>query len=142
MSYWDFSMRLGLAMVLGLFIGLEREYSHKSAGLRTSSLIAIGSAIYVLLSISITQTNGDVTRIIGQVVTGTGFLCGGLIFRDGVNVRNLTTSATIWCSSAIGCLAAGGFIFESIISSIAVLFINIVLRPIDKSIENKEKSIL
>lgn len=87
MTIAEFAIRLSIATFAGLAIGFERQWHHKSAGLRTNTLVAIGSALYVLLSIQLTQENGDVTRIIGQVVTGIGFLGAGIIFREGINVH-------------------------------------------------------
>ena len=126
-----FSTRLFVALLTGFIIGFERQWHHKVAGLRTNALVSTGSAIYVLLSLYLTQTQGDVTRIVGQVVTGVGFLCGGIIFKEGLNVHGLTTSATVWCCSAIGCLAAVGMIAEAILSTGIILFINYGLKFFD-----------
>jgi putative Mg2+ transporter-C (MgtC) family protein len=90
-----------------------------------------------MLSIKITQSEGDVTRIIAQVVTGIGFLGAGIIFKEGINVRGLTTAATVWCSSAIGCLAAAGYFLETLAGTIAVLIINYFLMPIDKRLAER-----
>lgn len=129
---FDFSLRLLSAVGAGFFIGLERQWHHKSAGLRTNTLVAIGAALYVLLSISLTQEQGDVTRIIGQVVTGVGFLGAGIIFKEGLNVHGLTTAATVWCSSAIGSLAASGYFLETLIGVFTIISINSILMPLDK----------
>jgi putative Mg2+ transporter-C (MgtC) family protein len=137
MSVQEFSTRVFLALLMGFIIGFERQWHHKSAGLRTNTLVAVGSALYVLLSIMLTQTGGDVTRIIGQVVTGIGFLCAGVIYRESFNVHGLTTAVTIWCSSAIGCLAAAGFFKESIIATLIILIVNTILKPIDSWLNNK-----
>lgn len=134
----EFIFRLSTALFAGLLIGFERQWQHKSAGLRTNALVAIGSASFVLLSIIITKNGGDVTRIIGQVVTGIGFLCGGIIFKEGFSVHGLTTAATVWCCSAIGSLAAAGFYSETIVATISILFINILLRPIDYWLTNRK----
>jgi len=109
----DFILRLLTAVGAGFIIGFERQWHHKSAGLRTNTLVATGAALYVLLSINLTAENGDVTRIIGQVVTGIGFLGAGIIFKEGINVHGLTTAATIWCSAAIGSMAAAGYFVET-----------------------------
>lgn len=127
-----FLFRIFVAFVAGLLIGIERQWRHKAAGVRTNALAAIGSAMFVLLSFFITPSHGDVTRIVAQVVTGVGFLGAGIIFKDGVNVRGLTTSVTIWCSSAIGCLAGAGFVVEALSASVLVVLINTIMRPIDK----------
>lgn len=132
MGTLDFALRLLAAIGAGFIIGFEREWRSKSAGLRTISLVTIGAALYVLLSIMITDAKGgDVSRIIGQVVTGIGFLGGGIIFKEGVSVRGLTTAATVWCSSAIGALAAGGFFYETLLGTLAILAVNIILIPMN-----------
>lgn len=132
MTISDFITRILVALAAGLLIGIEREWHNKSAGLRTNMLVAIGSALYVLLSIQLTEKNGDVTRIIGQVVTGIGFLGAGIIFKEGLNIHGLTTAATVWCASALGCTAAAGFYSESLIGTLLVMSINWMAVPFDK----------
>ncbi|MBS2213706.1 MgtC/SapB family protein [Carboxylicivirga mesophila] len=137
MNYTEFALRLVIALGAGFLIGFERSWHHKSAGLRTITLVTIGSALYVMLSIYITQTEGDVTRIIAQVVSGIGFLGAGIIFKEGVNVHGLTTAATVWCSSAIGCLAGAGYHIEAIVSTVLVLAINSVMLILDKHLASR-----
>lgn len=139
MSIGEFTIRVLVALAAGLAIGFERQWHHKSAGLRTTTLVSLGSAFYVLLSIIITQTSGDVTRIIGQVVTGIGFLCAGVIFKEGLSVHGLTTAVTVWCSSAIGCLAAAGYYNETFIATSLILLVNILLKPVDKWLTNRNQ---
>ncbi len=131
MTNAEFILRLAAATVAGLLVGFERQWRNKSAGLRTNGLVATGSALYVLLSLQITQPGGDVTRIIGQVVTGVGFLGAGIIFKEGINIHGLTTAATIWCSSAVGCLAASGYFVQTLIGTIVIIGINAALIPLD-----------
>ena len=99
-------LRLALAAGLGGAIGLEREFRHKPAGLRTNMLIALGSALFSMLSVELGAGAGSPDRIAAQVVTGIGFLGAGAILRSGENVHGLTTAATIWVNAAIG-MAAG-----------------------------------
>ena len=99
-------LRLALAAVLGGAIGLEREYHHKPAGLRTNMLIALGSALFSIISVELGGGAGSPDRIAAQVVTGIGFLGAGAILRSGENIHGLTTAATIWVNAAIG-MAAG-----------------------------------
>lgn len=139
MTTTEFATRLIAALAAGILIGLERQWHHKSAGLRTNTLVAIGAALYVLLSIQITQTDGDVTRIISQVVTGIGFLGAGIIFKEGINVHGLTTAATIWCSAAIGCTAAAGYYTETLIATFSIILVNSILIPLDKWLANRNK---
>ena len=127
-----FIIRVLVAMVAGVIIGLERQIHHKSAGTRTNALVSMGSALFVLISLQITgEKGGDATRIIGQIVTGIGFLGAGVILHQGLNIQGLTTAATIWCSSAIGCLAAAGYYAEVAVSVAAVVIVNVVLRLVD-----------
>ena len=99
-------LRLVLAAALGGAIGLEREFRHRPAGLRTNMLIALGSALFSILSVELGAGAGSPDRIAAQVVTGIGFLGAGAILRSGENVHGLTTAATIWVNAAIG-MAAG-----------------------------------
>ena len=139
MTTLDFTLRLLTAIVAGIVIGFERQWHHKSAGLRTNTLVATGAALYVLLSINLREKSGDVIRIIGQVVTGIGFLGAGIIFKEGINIRGLTTAATVWCSSAIGSIAAAGYYIETFIGVLAVILINSFLIPLDKWLSNRKQ---
>ncbi len=133
MTNTEFTLRLLTALIAGLLIGFERQWHHKSAGLRTNTLVSVGAAIFVLLSIIITtKENGDVTRIIAQVVTGIGFLCAGIIFKEGLNVHGLTTAVTVWCCSAVGCLAAAGYFIETFIATFFIIAVNLILKPLDE----------
>ena len=138
MSYVEFTLRLLTALGAGMLIGLERELLNKPAGLRTNTLVAIGAALFVLLSLKLTQDNGDATRIIGQVVVGVGFLGAGLIFKEGSDVYGLTTAATVWCSAAVGSLAGAGYYIETLIGVSAVVLVNHLLIKVDKWLEKKK----
>ena len=104
----DFMLRLGAALLLGGAIGFERQWRQKSAGLRTNTLVSLGAAAYILLSVYINGGGGDPGRVAAQIVTGIGFLGAGVIMKDGMNIQGLNTAATIWCSAAVGCLAGMG----------------------------------
>ena len=139
MEIKEFAIRLLVAMVAGIVIGLERQLHHKSAGTRTNALVAMGSAIFVMISLQITgDKGGDATRIIGQIVTGIGFLGAGVILHQGINIQGLTTAATIWCSSGIGCLAAAGYFAEVAVCVVAVVFVNVLLRLLDDWIKKPD----
>ena len=116
--------KLLTAMILGSLIGLEREIHGKVVGTRTVSLIAIGSALYVLMSPSI--LGGDNSRVIAQVVSGIGFLGAGIIFKNGDTVKGLTTAATVWCAAAIGCLCGSGMFIEAVLGTAAIMTVNII----------------
>jgi putative Mg2+ transporter-C (MgtC) family protein len=106
---------LGLAFLLSALIGLEREIRHKSAGLRTYTLVGFGAALIMLVSkygfMNILVNNRivlDPSRIAAQIVTGIGFIGGGLIFVRRTNVRGLTTAAIVWLTAAIGMACGAG----------------------------------
>lgn len=136
----EFIFRLGAALLAGLAIGFERQWHHKTAGLRTNLLVATGAAVFVLLSFELKESESsiDTSRIIAQVVTGVGFLGAGIIFREGNNVHALTSAATIWCSAAIGCLAASGFFTETLVCTISVIVVNSFLTPLDEWLKNRK----
>jgi putative Mg2+ transporter-C (MgtC) family protein len=82
---------------------------------------------------------GDVTRIIGQVVTGIGFLCAGIIFKEGLSVHGLTTAVTVWCCSAVGCLAAAGYMQQTAIATAFIIAINLFFKPLDEWLIKRNK---
>jgi putative Mg2+ transporter-C (MgtC) family protein len=129
MSPFEFSLRLGCALLCGAVIGVERQWRQRTAGLRTYTLVAVGSALFVLLA-TLTPADSSPTRIAGQIVTGIGFLGAGVIMRSGLNVRGLNTAGTIWCSSADGTLAGSGYYWFALAGAAVVLGINTLLRPL------------
>jgi putative Mg2+ transporter-C (MgtC) family protein len=138
MTLTTFLIRLLIALFAGLAIGFERQWHHKVAGLKTNMLVATGAAIFVLLSIQLTESSGDVTRIIAMVVSGVGFLGAGVIFKEGANVHGLGSAATIWCSAAIGCIAASGLYYETLLSTSLVIVVNTISEPLDKWLKNRK----
>ncbi len=138
MDIFDFVNRVGMALLCGLIIGLERQWRQHPAGLRTNALISLGSCLFASISTLVEHESGP-TRIAGQIVTGVGFLAGGVILRDGLTVKGLTTAATIWCTAAIGTLAGCGFLVYGFFSTLCVLFLNIVMHPISNWIDKSTK---
>lgn len=130
--------KVALAMALGYLIGLEREWHGKVVGTRTITLIAIGSALYVLMSP--TMENGDNSRIIAQVVSGIGFLGAGIIFKHGDTIKGLTTAATVWCAAAIGGLCGYGMFGEAVIGTAAVMIVNLFFKHQLVRKRNKENT--
>lgn len=128
-------LRILIAVGLGFFMGLEREYHHRYIGIRTVSLVTLACCLFC----SVHLANSDPTRIIGQVVTGMGFLGAGVIFKEGTSVKGMTTAATLWSASAIGSLVGLGFIGEAIAGTICVIVINSLFKfiKIERKIEQK-----
>ena len=130
MNYEDFILRLFTAFIFGSIIGFERQWQMKSAGLRTNTLVSVGSAAFILLSIIITKYEGDPSRIAAQIVTGIGFLGAGVILRDGLTVQGLNTAATIWCSSSVGSLAGFGLYKEAAAVTFIIVITHLLYRPV------------
>jgi Uncharacterized membrane protein len=102
MSWMDVALRLGAAALLGALIGLDRELRHKSAGVRTISLVTLGTALAVLAATSMTTDSAASSRVIQGALAGLGFLGGGVIVHHRRNIEGLTTAAAIWTSAALG----------------------------------------
>jgi putative Mg2+ transporter-C (MgtC) family protein len=124
----DVFLRLALAAGLGGAIGLEREFRHKPAGLRTNMLIALGSALFAILSVELGTAAGSSDRVASQVVSGIGFLGAGAILRSGGNITGLTTAATIWVNAAIG-MAAGLGSYSVAAGGAALTLVVLALLP-------------
>ena len=124
--------KLTLAAILGMTIGLEREHRGKPAGLRTYALVALGAALFTLMSQqSFSEKAFDPSRIASQVVVGIGFLGAGLIFLKGDQVQGLTTAAGLWVAAAIGMAVGFGFYAVAIYATILALIILWVLRGLE-----------
>src|SRR6185369_114920 len=132
LTWLEALVRIAAAAGLGGLIGLERELDEKAAGLRTQMLVAVGSALFTLVGAygfeDFPARTVDPTRVAAQVVTGIGFLGAGIIFRQGFNVRGLTTAASLWLVAAIGMAAGAGFWKGAVITTIVAL---ISLRPLE-----------
>jgi putative Mg2+ transporter-C (MgtC) family protein len=137
MSAIDFIVRLLLAAGLGAALGLERELHRKPAGLRTNMLIAVGSALFSLVSIQLARQGGASDRVAANIVTGVGFLGGGAILRSGRNVVGMTTAATIWVNAAIGMAAGIGESTLAISATGITLMVLGVLPPIERYFDQR-----
>ena len=130
-GWQNIALRLGIALVVGAIIGLERETKDKPAGLRTNMLVSFGSALVVLVPIEIgaAQKNLDVLgRAISGVVSGVGFIGGGTILRQS-KVKGLTSAAAVWVSAALGIAVGCGLWLLGLIGALITL---IILRLVDK----------
>ncbi|MEE9207614.1 MAG: MgtC/SapB family protein [Gemmatimonadota bacterium] len=114
MEYFDplsrpFWVTIGYALACGGVVGLERQLRGKPAGVRTSMLICLGTAIFVDLGVSASGAAGDPARVLGQVVTGVGFIGAGVIISDAGTVVGVTTAAVIWLLAAVGAAIGLGY---------------------------------
>ncbi len=129
-----FVINLAICFLLSFMIGIERQYRRRLVGLRTTILVCVGSFLFVSASFIIGGNKTDLTRIAAQVVSGIGFLGAGVIIKDGMKVRGLTTAATMWCDASIGVLCATGASIPAILGTFVILFSNTVLRYLNKEI--------
>jgi len=128
MSVYEIIFKLALACILGAMIGLDRESLNRPAGLRTYTLVCVGSALAMIVSIDIYMqyyqtVNADPGRIAAQVISGIGFLGAGTIMREGASVRGLTTAAGLWVVACIGLAVGAGLYIPAVATTILILFV-------------------
>jgi putative Mg2+ transporter-C (MgtC) family protein len=124
----EFALRLGMGLGCGALIGIERQWQARRAGLRTNALVATGATLFVLYAV--VSNDSSPTRVASYVVSGVGFLGGGVILREGFNVHGLNTAATLWCSAAVGVLAASGHYVFTLIATATIVAIHLLGRPL------------
>lgn len=129
MTWVDFVIRLLLAFILGAAIGIERQWRRTRSVLKTNVLVSLGAAMFVMMS-GMIPGDASPTRVAAQVVSGIGFLGGGVILREGTSVRGLNTAATLWCAAAVGTLVGAGLLPHAYFGTLAVVGANFLLRPI------------
>src|SRR5690349_18844966 len=138
MTTAEMLLRLAAGVGLGALIGIERQYRARMAGLRTNALVAAGATLFVLLSAhGFTGGTADPTRVAAQIVSGIGFLGGGVILREGLTVRGLNTAATLWCSAAVGALAGAGLHLMAVAGTVAVVAVHLVFRPLGRVLDRR-----
>jgi putative Mg2+ transporter-C (MgtC) family protein len=137
-------VRLILACFLGGLIGYERESTNRPAGFRTHILVCVGAALIMIAAENISQkyagvTNIDPTRLGAQVISGIGFFGAGTIIREGVNVRGLTTAASLWTVSCVGIAAGAGFYSGAVIATAIIYITLMLLKRTEKRIAKKNR---
>lgn len=138
-SYQEIAIRLLLAALLGSVVGLDRERLERGAGLRTHMLVAVGSAVFMLVSAyGFADVLGhqnvvlDPSRVAAQVVSGIGFLGAGTIILRKEIVHGLTTAASLWAVAAIGLATGGGLYLAAVAATFVVLFILLAVKPLER----------
>ncbi len=141
---FQFFFQILLAAILGMAIGAEREHRHRSAGLRTYTLVAIGSCLFTILSIygfsNEVRVAYDPSRIASQIVVGIGFIGAGMIILRENKVEGLTTAAGIWTTAGVGMAVGLGFYFVAMFSTILILGVLLALTLIKEKISNDKNS--
>ncbi len=147
-------LRFAAALILGAFIGLERELVHKEAGIRTTMLVSSGAALFTIVALTlpylvapqganveeIIARNGGFLGVIANIVIGIGFLGGGIIIKTQEHVYGLTTAALVWVAAAIGILAGLGLTKFSIITTVIIAGLLYLLRKLNISERIKANS--
>src|SRR6266516_1802585 len=140
------AVRVFGALLIGGLIGFERTFHGRPAGFRTHSLVCVASALLMLVTVYqsqwMTETpldaiRTDPTRMAQGIMTGIGFLGAGVIFKEGLTVRGLTTAASIWVTAAIGILVGVGFYFPAIVAAIATLAVLAGFRIIEQRLPSE-----
>lgn len=139
-------LKLFMAMLLGVILGIERTAAHKTAGMRTFGLVSMGAALFVVISEIITEkylgigiSTIDPIRMASQIIVGIGFLGAGLIMIRESGIQGLTTAAGLWVSAGIGVATGFGLYGLAIIATILTLFVFTILWFIEKKIREKEE---
>jgi putative Mg2+ transporter-C (MgtC) family protein len=138
---WETALlRLLTAVLIGSLLGAEREYRDKSAGLRTLTLICVGSCLFTLVSLLL--TNGTADRIASNIVTGIGFIGAGVIFKSEEGVHGLTTAAAIWATAAVGMAIGNGLYVVAFVTAFIMLVILGVFTGLESWLDraNKERT--
>ena len=138
--------RIAVALLIGGMIGLERSFHGRPAGFRTHSLVCIASALLMLVTVYQSEwmtavpqdaIRTDPTRMAQGIMTGIGFLGAGVIFKEGLTIRGLTTAASIWVTAAIGILVGIGFYLPALVGTVAAILILSFFRVIEQRLPSE-----
>jgi len=127
--------KLLVATICGIIVGWEREVQNKVAGIRTHVLVCVGACLFTTTSFILVTHNVDPTRVIGQIITGIGFLGGGVIFKNEDRVVGVTSAAFIWFIASIGVLIGIGYLTSSLLITIGLLGISILLKRLENTLK-------
>jgi putative Mg2+ transporter-C (MgtC) family protein len=134
-SQTSFGFQIGVSVLCGAVVGVERQLRGKAIGIRTSIMICLATQVFVRLSTELATTGSvyDPTRVLGQVVTGVGFLGAGVILSKGGAVTGVTSAAVVWMLAAIGSTIGAGRALEAMGLSLAVVIILIGVRMLEQT---------
>lgn len=138
MSCTEFTSRIVLSLVLGFLIGLERQLTGHPAGIRINVLICLGTSFFTLFPLI--HGSDQVFRVGSSIISGVGFLCSGVIFKENGSVRGMNTAATLWCSAAIGILATAENPLWAAAAAAILIVSNLILRPVALKINRADRS--
>jgi putative Mg2+ transporter-C (MgtC) family protein len=129
MADLDMFLKILVGALLGFVVGTERELSGQPAGIRTFTLVAVGSTLFTVIAIHAFGTTADApSRIVANILTGVGFLGGGLIFRQAGSTQGLTTAAGIWAMAAVGVAVGSDHYLVAVLTSALILVVFSIRR--------------
>jgi putative Mg2+ transporter-C (MgtC) family protein len=134
-GHTTFWMRVGTALFCGAAIGIERQLRGKAAGVRTSILVCLGTEVFVALGASVVGPNVDPTRVLGQVITGIGFLGAGVILAREGRLLGVTSASVIWMLAALGSLCGLGHLDTAIVLTLIALIVLIGIEALETAWE-------
>jgi uncharacterized membrane protein YhiD involved in acid resistance len=132
------SERLVVALLLGTLIGVEREWRHKTAGVKTNALVALGAALCGLLSAHGFGATNNPAQLAAAVITGIGFVGAGVIIHRGPNIQGVTTAATLWANASVGMAVGAGYVAVGSTVAALALIAQFVLRPLEAWIDRRD----
>jgi putative Mg2+ transporter-C (MgtC) family protein len=136
----EMATRFFVALLFGALVGIERQWHHKNAGVRTHALVSIGAAAFALISLLGFGATNNPMLIAGGVVTGIGFIGGGVIMRHGGAIQGINTAATLWATASMGLAAGAGYYVLAALVFLAVLVVQFPLRWLEESIEARAEA--
>jgi putative Mg2+ transporter-C (MgtC) family protein len=137
LSGWEMVLRLVSGAVLGFGIGIERQSRGAQAGLQTSALVCVGATLFATIAPSVGAA--DDLRVLANIVTGVGFLAGGVILKDGMTVSGLNTAATMWVTAAIGALAGIGLLLEATLGACVIVGLNYFMGRLAEVLDRRRR---
>lgn len=127
-----FAIRVAIVVLVGIIIGIERQLTGHNIGIKTTMFISLGSCAFVMTEVMFGEND---MRMAANVITGIGFLCGSVIFKNGLTVSGLNTSATLWSTAGISVLITYGLIWHGVIAAVVLVVLNLILTKISTFIK-------
>src|SRR5262252_3049289 len=141
MSDIEIGARLLMALLFGALVGIERQWHHKNAGLKTNTLVTVGAAAFALISLRGFGPNANPAQVAAGVVTGVGFIGGGVIMRRGGNVQGINTAATLWAAGSLGLSIGMGYYLLSVALLAIIILIQFSFRWLSSLIDRRSELI-
>ena len=137
MSDVELILRLGMSLIFGMIVGIERQWHHKNAGIKTNTLVSVGSTAFALISARGFGPTNNPAAVAAGVVTGIGFIGAGVIMRRGGSVQGINTAATLWAAGSMGLAIGAGYYKLGVALVVTILIIQVACRPIASEINRR-----